>query len=52
MSETNCTIHWIEIYPVDGVIAAFEQLGPALYMKPGISLTIGIWNPCFMDKEY
>ena len=21
-------------------------------MKPGISLTIGIWNPRFMDKEY
>ena len=45
-------------YPLDRDLSsglrypAFEQLGPALYMKPEISLTIGIWNPRFMDKEY
>ena len=45
-------------YPLDRDLSggwrypAFEQLEPALYMKPEISLTIGIWNPRFMDKEY
>ena len=28
------------------------QLGPDLYRKPEISLTLGIWNPRCMDKEY
>ena len=27
MSETNCTIHWIEIYPVDSVIQLLNSWG-------------------------
>ena len=27
---TNCTIHWIEIYPPDSAYPPFEQLGPDL----------------------
>ena len=53
MSETNSTIHWIGIYPVDSVIQLLNSWGLLyIYMKPEISLTIGIWNPRFMDKEY
>ena len=31
--ETNCTIHWIEIYPVDSVYPAFGQPRPGLRSK-------------------
>ena len=39
MRETNCVIHWIEVYPVDSVI---QQLGPVfVYDRADFSLIVG-----------
>ena len=33
--ETNCTIHWIEIYTVDSVIHLLNNWGPDLQIGGG-----------------
>ena len=39
MRETNCVIHWIEVFPVDSVI---QQLGPVfVYDRADFSLIVG-----------
>ena len=40
---TNCTIHWIEIYPVDGVIQLLNSWGLLYIWSPARNLT-NDWN--------
>ena len=33
ISETNCTIHWIVVYPVDSVLHLFNSRGLLHYIR-------------------
>ena len=32
--ETDCIIYWLEIYPLNNIIPAFEVLGPGRRVQP------------------